>query len=75
MKFKSSEEYFKSEKEMVAWLNEFAAKQLDYEDSMRLTEISIKLHFKTESEKLRKLRPEKLDSSELGLDLKAGDNL
>ena len=58
------EEYFKSEKEMVAWLNEFAAKQLDFEDSMRLTEISIKLHFKAESEKLRKLRHEKLDSSE-----------
>ena len=56
--------YFKSEKEMVAWLNEFAAKQLDFEDSMRLAEISVKLHFKAESEKLKKLMHEKLDSSE-----------
>ena len=45
-------EYFHSDDEIISWLNDFAARQTDFEDSLRLTEISIKLKMRSKHIKL-----------------------
>lgn len=46
------EEYFHSDDEIISWLNDFAARQTDFEDTLRLSEISIKLKARTKHVKL-----------------------
>ena len=56
-----SEEYFSTDNEMITWLNEFAARQSNFEDAFRLTEISLKMkvRFAIEKKHIKLNSPEK----------------